>query len=372
MKASSKANFILFIFYFPFLAVLFWSCQPNIISQTDAPPIFFPTPDTIIKPYQFGPYSIPSSNPQTKEGFVLGRKLFYEKNLSLDNSISCASCHLQTLAFTDGKAKSMGFANRIGFRNAMSLANLVWQDSTFFWDGRAKSLEDQIHFPISDSLEMNTNLDAVALKLQSTDTYPHLFFAAFGTTSITGILITKALAQFERKLVSNNSRYDKSLTGKYTLTAQEQNGKNLFYTHPIASLKLRGGNCSDCHAGVRQTDIQFRNNGLDNIFLDNGRGNITQKTTDMGKFRVPTLRNIALTAPYMHDGRFTTLEEVLDHYNEHITKSTGLDNLISTASNNLSGIGLGLTSQEKKDIISFLKTLTDSTFITNPDFSNPN
>jgi cytochrome c peroxidase len=315
-------------------------------------------------------YTIPADNPVTEQGVALGRMLFYEKKLSLDNTIACANCHQQRFAFTDGQAFSTGVQGKTGRRSSMSIANVLWLDR-FFWDGRADSLEEQALVPIQDSLEMHQSLSQVVSKLQQTSIYPEKFTAAFGSSEITANRIAQALAQFERTLISSNSRFDQYARGETQLTAQQERGRTLFFTHPVPETNLRGGNCGDCHGGYLVTLNTFNNNGLNASFTDMGLGAITGNAFDNGKMRAPTLRNIALTAPYMHDGRFNTLEEVLDHYNEHIQPSATLDPLIINASNEVKGTSLMLTGQEKKDIIVFLQALTDSTFIQDQRFSNP-
>lgn len=314
--------------------------------------------------------SIPEDNPTTKQGVYLGRMLFYEKKLSSNGIISCASCHQQKLAFTDGKAFSPGINDVPTKRNSMSLANLLWVRN-FFWDGRAKGLEEQAKFPLNDPHEMGAYLDKAVTALQKTKKYPLLFRQAFGTAEITSDKITKAIAQFERTLISANSNYDKYLKGDYTPTKEESNGMELFMNSPIPEKNVRGANCAQCHGTPKMYMELFHNNGLDTEPKDSGREALTGMANDRGRFRVATLRNIALTAPYMHDGRFKNLEEVLDHYNEHINPSRTLSVSLKDRSNNLNGKNLGLTASEKSDIISFLKMLTDSTFITDPKFSDP-
>ncbi len=330
-------------------------------------------------PNNFGGYKIPADNPITYEGIRLGRMLFYEKKLSGDNTISCGSCHQQKLAFSDALPLSVGFASRKREVGSMALANLLWQNH-FNWTGNANVLEEQVLMPIQNDAEMNQSLTATITKLQNSEAYPQKFLEAFGTTEITDKKIAKALAQFLRTLVSADSKFDKSLRGELQLTAQEQRGRNLLQ-HPFALSNIRGGNCIDCHTNLTFSGSNlgfdgFRNNGLDDdANLKDGLAATTKKDFDKGKFKVPSLRNIALTAPYMHDGRFKTLEEVLDHYNDHVKFSKTLDPLILEATNELfpptGQIKLGLTEQEKQDIIAFLKTLTDEKFITNPNFANP-
>ncbi len=340
-----------------------------------------PTLLTLNTPYYFGSnYEIPPDNPTTEEGVELGRMLFYEKKLSGDNTQSCGSCHQQRKAFTDGNRFSKGIEGLDGTKNAMSLANLLWTPR-FFWDGRSVSLEEQALIPIQDPIEMHETLENAVAKLQATEIYPPRFFAAFGSDSITATNIGKALAQFQRTLISADSKYDRYLRGEYQPTELEMEGITLFQTHPIAEIGLRGGNCGDCHLGALTSgDLNgfqgFHNNGLDtDENLKPGLAKVTGNAFDRGKFKAPTLRNIALTAPYMHDGRFATLEEVLEHYDQHIQRSETLDPLIIEASNEIvipgEPIKLHLTTREKEAILSFLHMLTDSSFIQNEKFSNP-
>lgn len=343
-------------------------------------PIFSPTTYEFSPPPFFGDFEIPLNNPLTKEGVELGRMLFYEKRLSADNRISCSSCHHQDKAFTDGRAFSKGIDNQITDRSSMSLSNLIWT-THFFWDGRAATLEAQALEPIENSVEMNQSLTVTVQKLQAVEVYPSAFFKVFGSTEITSENIGKALAQFMRTLVSSNSRYDQSLLKLIELTPEEKFGESLFFTHPIPEDNIRGGNCGDCHVNILTSGVNegfqgFKNNGLDaDGSLQNGLFDVTGKGIDKGKFKVPTLRNIAQTAPYMHDGRFATLEDVLDHYNEHVKRNATTDPLILAGSNNAlepgDEIKLGLTNEEKAAIITFLNTLTDETFITNEKHSNP-
>lgn len=325
-------------------------------------------------PVQLPSYTIPETNPITKNGVELGRHLFYEKKLSIDNSISCGSCHLQSKGFTDGLKVSIGVRKQTGKRSSMALTNLLFLPKNFFWDGRSTDLEHQIIFPITDPVEMDEKIESVILKLKSDKKYEQLFLNAFQNLEINQDKIVKALAQFERTLLSTNSRYDQYLQKKYNLSASEERGKKLFYQHPDGNLRNvpRGGNCGDCHSGSLQTDNLMHNNGLDDTFLDVGLENFTGLKSDRAKFRTPSLRNIELTAPYMHDGRFETLEDVLNHYNDHVKHTEFTDPLMLAS--NLGGSlpqELGLTPTEKQDIINFLKTLTDSDFITNPIFAQP-
>ena len=339
-------------------------------------------PPKTVLPKEIGPYALEypayfgdqmalyPSNPLTKEGVFLGRMLFYEKRLSGNNKMSCGTCHQQAKAFTDGKAVSRGIDGKDGRRSTMSLVNLLWVRN-LFWDGRAATLEEQALVPIQDSLEMHQSLDRGVAKLQRTPTYPPLFKLVFGSDQITKENLVKALAQFERTLISSNSRYDRYLQGKYRPTSAELTGSILFMTHPIPENALRGANCGDCHAGPKTFMDFFHNNGLEANPKDVGREGVTKRTQNRGMFRIPSLRNIALTAPYMHDGRFKTLTEVLDHYNEHLQPSATLSPLLMEATNQHGGQSLLLTPQEKTAVLAFLNMLTDSTFIADPQFSDP-
>jgi len=322
-------------------------------------------------PFYFGEPNIPSNNPLTKEGIELGRHLFYDKMLSLDSSVSCGSCHIQKFGFSDTTQFSEGVNNQHTKRKSMGLSNLAWQD-TFFWDGRSNSLEDQVLFPLESAVEMNLNRVEAVHRLSNNSYYKAAFKEVFNTETITPSLLAKAIAQFERTLISGKSKYDLYKTGLVSLTSAELRGEKLFYIHPIPNFQLRGGNCGDCHSGLLTTNNEFSNNGLDSIFeQDTGLEQTTKILSDKGKFKIVSLRNVVLHPPFMHDGRFKTLEEVLDHYNEHIRISTTLDPLIKLGKNDESLNTLGLTAQEKLDIISFLKTLTDESFIKNEQFSDP-
>lgn len=322
-------------------------------------------------PGYFNDPSIPTDNQLTQARVDLGRMLFYEKILSSDSSVSCASCHKQENAFSDTRRLSVGVEGRRTRRHSMAIVNLAWQ-THFFWDGRANSLEEQALKPIEDENEMNLPLEEAISRLQSSSRYPRLFENAYGSSTITTQNLAKAIASFERTLISANSKFDKYKQDQGTLTEQERLGEQLFFTHPEPQIGLRGGNCSDCHGGLLTTDNSLRNNGLDSTFTDDlGLEEVTRDSNDRGKFKTVTLRNIELTAPYMHDGRFATLEEVLDHYNDHISHLPNVDPLIIEASNEFRGDSLMLTEDEKAAIIAFLKTLTDENFINNDDFSDP-
>ncbi|SDJ75147.1 cytochrome c peroxidase [Catalinimonas alkaloidigena] len=325
------------------------------------------------------------ANPLTDQGIALGRMLFYDTRLSADGTVACATCHQQEHAFADTEARAVGIGGQVGRRSSMSLANLLWVNR-LFWDGRVATLEEQALHPIQDPLEMGSTPEELARKLQGLDDYPRRFQIAFGTDQISPDLITRALAQFQRTLISADSKYDRYLRGEAQLTEQEERGLLLFQTHPEPTIGLRGGNCGDCHVGVTfggdATEFRgFFNNGITTGFTsaaDLGREAQTGDSLDRGRFRAPSLRNIALTAPYMHDGRFQTLEEVLDHYNQpDLFGRPNVDLLIRQGTNDpyadgrTPGRSLMLTDQEKADIVAFLHTLTDTTFIHNPDFADP-
>lgn len=323
--------------------------------------------------------NIPEDNPLTQQGIALGRKLFYDPILSGDGTLSCAGCHNQSFGFTDdGKKFSVGIDLIEGKRNAMPVFNLGYQPLTtslppydtigFFWDGRAPTIEAQALRPIQDPIEMHEVLPNVVAKLSGLEIYQQMFFEAFGIKEITPEYVGKAIAQFERTIVSGNSKYDKATTpgSGVFFTDEEVLGYQLFGA-------LDGGDCFHCHViGGTFTDYTYRNNGLDDAavytdFIDAGLGDITGKPEDYGKFKVPSLRNVALTAPYMHDGRFATLEDVLEHYNAEVKDTPFTDPFMQFAFQG--GIHLGPDSVAA--IIAFLKTLTDSTLLTNPNFGPP-
>ncbi len=330
-------------------------------------------------PFVFGRFSVPEDNPLTEEAFRLGRRLFYDPLLSGNNELSCASCHLQELAFTDGLAKSVGISGEVLQFSSMTLANLMWGQRRFFWNGRTETLEEQALIPIQHKDEMGQDLDELLKELKASNEYRSLFHAAYGR--ITTDNVAKALSTFMRLLVSANSKYDQYLRGEMKLSAEEEHGRKLFMAHPDVKVSLRGGNCIDCHSqfltsGFKDMFDGFSNNGLDNNEdLPIGLMAVTKDPAHRGLFKVPTLRNIAVTGPYMHDGRFQTLEDVMTHYNSGIKISETLSPLILEADNNKGdpdqARGLNMTAEEISAIIAFLHTLTDEEFLTNPKFSNP-
>lgn len=314
---------------------------------------------------------LPEDNPLTEQGVQLGRMLFYETKLSKDDSQSCASCHKQKDGFSDKRKFSIGVEKLEGKRQAMSIFNLAWHSNEFFWDGRAHLLRDQALMPIEDPLEMNESLDNVIVKLSKSNQYKNQFIRAFGSETITAEKISLALEQFMLSIVSYNSKFDQYLNGTYKLTESEERGRRLFETefNPFFP-DQSGADCAHCHSGFNFENDLYMNNGLDTDldFVDFGREDATGRERDRATFKVPSLRNIEVTPPYMHDGRFETLEEVIDHYDLHIKQSSTLDpTLLQVVGNG----GLGLTNQDKEDLVSFLKTLTDQTFLEDPRYKNP-
>ncbi|MEP2774303.1 MAG: MbnP family protein [Luteolibacter sp.] len=295
--------------------------------------------------------ALPSDNPLITTRVALGEKLFHETQLSKNNSISCASCH-QDETLSDPRKLSTGTEGQLGLRHSMPLFNLAWKTS-FMWDGRAPSLRDQAMIPIQDHREMDESLGNVAAKLKADPAYPPLFAAAFGSGEITPDHIGLALENFLLTRLSFDSKFDRFMKGQATLTPEEQRGFELFFTESEPRLGRKGADCFHCHGGALFTDHSFHNNGLATT-EDLGLESTTGKATDRYKFSTPTLRNIALTAPYMHDGRFATLEEVIEHYNSPVPLSETLDPNLAKHPQ-----GLGLSEEDKTALLAFLKTLSD-------------
>lgn len=304
----------------------------------------------------------------TVEGADLGRHLFYDPILSLDSTIACASCHKQEAAFSDAPhAFSKGVNGQTTTRNAMPLLNLAWHSATMFWDGKSGSIEEQVFHPVRTHTEMNLTWAEVERRINASKFYRQKFKTVYGNATIDSVLIARAIGEFERTLISNNSRYDRILRGEELFTEDELAGFDLMNDQTK-------GNCLHCHttdSDALGTTGRFSNNGLDRVsdmdgYKDKGRGAITNKASDMGLFRIPSLRNVALTAPYMHDGRFATLDDVLTFYSEGVNPSPNVDAVMSAHEP-----GVRLTEKEKYQIKQFLLTLTDSVFITNPAYSNP-
>ncbi len=318
---------------------------------------------------EFPEPNIPEDNELTIEGVKLGRMLFYDKQLSGNGSMSCASCHNQQTGFSDTNRFSLGITNERGTRQAMAIFNMAWNTNGFFWDGRSNVLRHQALIPIQDPIEMNESLANVVAKLQASSIYPDQFNRAFETSRIDTNLIAKALEQFMNSIVSNQSRYDDYVAKKITLTDQEERGRFLFFAeYNPAFPSVSGADCQHCHEGANLENDRYMNNGLDADvdFKDIGREIVTGLATDRAKFKVPSLRNIELTPPYMHDGRFKTLEEVVDHYDKVTSSSTLAPEFYQQLPN-----GLELSQEDKDALVAFLKTFTDKTLATNPEYSNP-
>lgn len=295
-------------------------------------------------------------NPLTVQGVELGRRLFHDPILSADSTLSCAGCHAQRTGFADSDPFSEGVTGDFGPRNAPAMVNAAYSPE-LFWDGRSVSLEDQARSPVADALEMNLPWDQAVARISAHPDYPDLFGRAFGTIVVSEDRVVMAIAQFERTLVSHDSRYDREVH-EDTFSEAELRGEILFFSEQAG--------CFHCHGSLLFTDNRYHDIGLDLAPSDPGRMGVTGREADRGKFRSQTVRNVAVTAPYMHDGRFATLEEVLDHYATGVARSPNLDPLIAVV-----GPGLPLTPLERSDLVAFLRTLTDDGFLENPEFGPP-
>lgn len=321
------------------MAVLFSGCEKEDVASPGELNYFTP-----VIPPKFPPMEIPADNPLSEEGVELGRMLFYDPVLDASGERSCASCHNQSKAFSTPELNPVAVMPQI---------NLAW-DRTFLWRGEVEGdLEDVMLFEVRDFFQ--TDLD----EINTHPEYPALFRKVFGVERITHEHIAKALAQFERVLISADSKFDRFIRNEAEFTESEYNGYVLFFSET--------GDCFHCHGTALFKDNLMHNNGLDESFTDQniGRFAITGDSADIGKFKAPTLRNIALTAPYMHDNRFETLEEVIDFYAEGVYMTRYTDPLMNHEG------GINLSQGEKEDLAAFLKTLTDSAFVKNPAFSNP-
>ena len=297
---------------------------------------------------------LPADFPLTTERVALGHRLFHEKRLSRNNSQSCSSCHKPELGFSDNRPFSKGAEGALTKRNAMPLCNLAWKNA-FFWDGRAPSLRTQALEPIQDPIEMHESLDHVVAKLQRDSSYPADFKKAFGSAEITAEKTGIALEAFVLTLTSFDSKFDRAMRGTTQLTEQEKRGFQLFVMEYDPRQNQFGADCFHCHGGALFTDNQFHNNGLPPVGSDQGRADVTKQTTDKEKFSTPSLRNVAITGPYMHDGRFQTLEQVVDHYDHGVVPSETLDPNLAKHPR----AGLHLSAEDKHALVAFLKTLTE-------------
>lgn len=322
------------------------SCSKNEITPEDNYGPYNPTPVEMKVPAYFPIVTLPDDNPLTAEGIALGRKLYYDKIVDATHTNSCSSCHQQTNAFSSPQPGL----------NVIQHQNLAWS-RYFLWNGMLDStLEDAMLFEVKDFLK--TNLD----DLNANEEYKKLFWQAFGVTTITYKEEAYAIAQFLRTAETSDSRYDRSLRHEIFLTDEELEGYTLFFTEK--------GDCFHCHPSPLFTDQQFRNNGLDATYTaDNwGRYEVTGDPADMGKYKSPSLRNCELTAPYMHDGRYQTLEEVVEFYNSGVHLSPTVDPIMTKPGKEN---GLQLNEEQKHALVAFLKALTDSSFINNTDLSSP-
>ncbi len=305
----------------------------------------------------------PADNHSTEAGVALGERLFFDPLLSEDSTVSCATCHRPELGFTDGRKLSVGINGTPGTRNTLGLTNIGYFHHPLFWDGRTANLEAQALHPVGNPHEMGGSWPAVIERLRERPAYAHAFRRAFGAGAINAIHIGRALAQYQRTLVSTESKYDRVQRGTDTYTAGEALGHALFFDFGDDPdglyAALPRGECAHCHTPPHFTNQRFENNGLDEApeltgFADAGRGAVSGQVYDNGRFRNPGLRNVALTAPYMHDGRFATLEEVVDHYN-----SGG--HYAENRSPNVHP--LGLDADQRAALVAFLHTLTDTSFV---------
>lgn len=333
------------------------SSTPAMIRPTPVQPLYLPENFT---PYRFtmsGTFpmpDLPRDNPLIEERVALGKALFSETALSRDGTLSCASCHQADAAFADPRPFSTGVRDQKGTRNSMPLMNLAWK-TNFFWDGRAPSLRAQVLMPIQDHSEMDETLERVTAKLTAIPTFAPLFAAAFGAPEISAEKIGLSLEQYLVTLTAYNSKFDQALQGKTKLSEDEKRGFELFMTEYEPRTGQTGADCFHCHGGPLFSDHQFHNNGLAPLAADPGRFRVTSNEADRGKFATPSLRNVALTAPYMHDGRFATLEEVVEHYSSGIHRGPTLDPNLAKHP----GGGIRLSDADRSALVAFLRTLTE-------------
>ncbi len=321
------------------ISLIFFACQ-NDNSQAFE----------IDKPAHFPDFEVPEDNELTPERVELGKRLFYEKLLSVDSTLSCQSCHFQHLAFSDGKPIAIGVHGNTGIRNTPALINLAY-DNFFFRDGGVTRLETQAMGPINNEAEMGLDIHIAAGRLAENEEYQRMAQAAYGR-EMSAFVLVRSLAAFQRTLISGESKFDSyHYEGENLLFSEsEKRGEAIFFGK---------GNCSECHEGFNFTNFGFENNGLYLEYEDIGRGRISLLTEDKGKFKVPTLRNVEKTAPYMHDGSLPTLEAVIEHYNSGGKGHQNQSEFVKP---------LNLTEQEKTDLVNFLRTLTDEKFLNNPKF----
>ncbi len=359
------------ILSFLFLCAITLSCceeESSAIDLTSIP--YNPVSYEFTVPDGFPILEIPEDNPTTIDGVALGRHLFYDSLLSVDSTVACATCHLQASGFTDNLPMSVGVDGATGRRSSMSLVDAAFFTNGIFWDGRANSLEDQALEPVEDMVEQAHQWPDVIEDIRRHPTYPGMFRRAFGITSseeITRDFAVKAISQFERTIMTTGtSKFDRVMANVDVFdTDEQQDGFDIYFDNVR---DLPDGQCFHCHGGPLLTDHEYRNNGLFEAesvedFPDLGRGGVTGQSNRNGFFRTPSLRNIAVTAPYMHDGRFETLEEVLDHYISGGFSSPNKDDLLDS---------IALNETHKAALLAFLLTLTDEELLEDSQFSNPN
>ena len=372
MVAKTLKRIVVISILFSLLAVVSCDRDESLGETIYNPPV--PRPYQLKFPERFPLPSVPATN-LTEEGIALGKRLFFDPILSADGTQSCGSCHNQEFGFTDnGRRLSVGIDGLEGKRNAMPIFNLAWANS-FFWDGRSATLEIQALAPVVDPLEMHDTWPNVEEKLNNHPDYPELFAFVYGTDRIDSNLVTRALAEYEMTLISKTSEFDKKLDiyGDVRFIQFDdpdaKRGMEIFLREPRKqATDLAGGDCFHCHALNAQNTLttlnQMENNGLD-LEPDSGFARVSKQASDIGKFKTPSLRNLSFTAPYMHDGRFATLEEVVDFYNDGVEPNSPNISVIMTKDKGLAN-GLFLSDEEKRQLIAFLKTLDDRDFITDP------
>ena len=349
------------IFAVILLFISFYSCKKEI---TPSNPTHKTTPVAFPQPSNFPSPIIPVDNALTKEGIALGRHLYYEKRMSIDNTVSCATCHMQDYNFSTPSTSGMG-VNGPTHNSVMIHSNLAWQEN-LLWNGFATSIEQVAYLTIIDPVEMNSTWEISLGKIENDQKYISLYEAAFGPNSITTENSIKAIGQFVRTMVSANSKYDRWQRGEDQFTAQELMGYQIFNDET--------GDCFHCHGDLTTGnlfgaygDLQFSNNGLDSVLAPNsGREGVSADSNERGKFKIPSLRNIEYSFPYMHDGRFATLQDVIEHYNMGGRITYTIDPNMKKA-----GVGRNWSQQQKDALLAFLKTLSDNEFIADTSFSNP-
>lgn len=352
IKQSERRHHSSLLISFIFILLTFSSCSDEIIEPLQKDEAY-----TLETPSGFPKMTFDvTGNPVTVNGVALGKKLFYEGKLSRNNTISCGFCHIQEYAFTHhGHTVSHGIDDRLGIRNTPPIQNMAFLKN-YTWDGVSHNLDERSLVPITTDFEMDSSLPEAVGKLNSDNNYKKMFKAAFGDENITGDRILKAISQFMVTMVSANSKYDQYKKGQVAVTSEETQGMALFQNK-----------CASCHSGELFTDESFRNTGMyyNTQFDDRGRYRVTLDWNDNMKFRVPSLRNVEYTAPYMHDGRFYTLDAVMNFYSNNVENQPNLDPQLKQNGH----IGIAMDTQEKQLIIAFLKTLSDKSFISNPKFA---